>query len=274
MVCTIHSTEHGRNSGIRTDIQKYISSVEWALTYEAWKIVTCSYYMRQEVRNTFNAPWDKIWIIPNGVNPQAYQFAFDWLPFRRRFAMDNEKLIFYIGRHVYEKGIHVLAEASYKIINEVDQVKFVIAGTGPMTNEIKNRVWCMGIQDRFVFPGYIDLDTRNKLYRVATAAVFPSLYEPFGIVALEAMAAECPVVVSDTGGLGELIQHEENGLKTVPGVAESLAENIIKLIENEELAKKIKHNAAKTVNEKYTWDKIAVITENMYRMIKDEEKNR
>ena len=274
MVCTIHSTEYGRNNGIRTDIQKYISSAEWTLTFEAWKIVTCGHYMRHEIYNLFKVPWEKIWIIPNGINPQIYKFDFDWLPFRRQYAMDNEKLILFIGRHVYEKGIHLLAEASYRIVNEYGNVKFVIAGTGPMTNEINNKVHCMGLQDRFIFPGYIDMETKNRLYKVADTAVFPSLYEPFGIVALEAMAAECPVVVSDTGGLGELIQHEENGLKAITGVADSIADNIIRILGDEELANHIKQNALKVVNEKYTWDKVAVITNNMYEMVKEEKKSK
>jgi glycosyltransferase involved in cell wall biosynthesis len=272
MVCTLHSTEYGRNNGIRTDVQKYISSVEWMLTYEAWKIVTCSSYMRHEVNRVFNAPWEKIWVIPNGVDLQAFRFEFDWLPFRRNFAGDQEKLVFYIGRHVYEKGLQVLVEASYRIIREIGDVRFVLAGTGPMTDEIKNRVWCMGVQDHFVFPGYIDLDTKNRLFRVASAAVFPSLYEPFGIVALEAMAAECPVVVSDTGGLGELVRHEEDGLKAIPGSADSLADNLIRLLKSEELANRLKRNALWQVQEKYDWDKIAVLTKSMYQMVKDEEK--
>jgi glycogen(starch) synthase len=273
LVCTIHSTENGRNNGIRTEMQGYISSAEWTLTYEAWKIITCCHYMKQEVNNLFVVPMEKIWVIPNGADPQVYHFDFDWLPFRRQYAMDQEKLIFYVGRHVYEKGIHVLADASYKIINEFGHVKFIIAGTGPMTNEIKNKVYSMGVQDKFIFPGYIDTDTKNKLYRVADAAVFPSLYEPFGIVALEAMAAGCPVVVSDTGGLGELIQHGENGLKALTGVAESLADNVIRLLRNEETANYLKRNALKSVREKYAWDKIAVITNSMYHMVKEEEKS-
>ena len=272
LVCTIHSTENGRNNGIRTEMQRYISSAEWALIYEAWKVITCCDYMKKEVNRLFTVPMEKIWVIPNGTDPRIYQFDFDWLTFRRQFAMDHEKLVFYIGRHVYEKGIHILAEASNKILNELGNVKFVIAGTGPMTDEIKSKVYSMGVKEKFIFPGYIDTATKEKLYRVANTAVFPSLYEPFGIVALEAMAAGCPVVVSDTGGLGELIQHEGNGLKTLTGVAESLADNVIRLLRNEELADQLKCNALKAIHEKYTWDKVAVITNNMYQMVKEEEK--
>lgn len=272
MVCTIHATEHGRNNGIKTEMQKYISSVEWMLSYEAWKVVACSNYMKEEINSILGASWEKIWVIPNGVDDNCFDFSFDSVSFRRRFACDNEKIIFFVGRHVFEKGIHLLIEAANKIINEYNDVKFVIAGTGPMTGEMKNAIRNIGIEDKFVFPGYIDLDTKNKLYKVSNAAVFPSLYEPFGIVALEAMAAECPVVVSDVGGLSEIINHRENGLKMIPDSANSLADNVIEILKNEELANIMRNNAKQIVKERYTWDKVATITVDMYEMVKLEAK--
>lgn len=272
MVCTIHATEYGRNKGIRTEMQKYISSVEWMLTYEAWKVVVCSDHMKQEVNSVLGAAWEKIWVIPNGIDINCFEFSFDWLSFRRGFAFDNEKIIFYVGRHVFEKGIHLLVEAAHKIISEYNDVKFVIAGAGPMTEEMKNRVRDMGVENKFVFPGYIDLGTKNKLYKVANVAVFPSLYEPFGIVAIEAMAAECPVVVSDVGGLSEIINHRENGLKMISDSANSLADNVVEILKDEGLSNFMKNNAKNTVKERYTWIKIADITAEMYNMVKLESR--
>ncbi|MCH5139053.1 glycosyltransferase family 4 protein [Clostridiaceae bacterium UIB06] len=271
-VCTIHATEYGRNGGIRTDMQKYISSTEWFLSYEAWKVVACSNYMRHQISKIFSVPWEKIWVIPNGVEPEKFDFKFDWLNFRRKYARDEEKIIFYIGRHVFEKGIHLLIESAQGIISRYNNSKFVIAGTGPMTNELKHRVRQMGIESKFVFTGYMSDEDRDKLYRVANIAVFPSLYEPFGIVALEAMAAGCPVVVSDTGGLGEIVEHKVNGLKTINGSSESIIDNISQLLYNDELANRIKENAMKCVYEKYTWNKIAETTICMYNWVKDEAK--
>lgn len=269
-VSTIHATEYGRNGGIRTDTQRYISSTEWFLTYESWKVVTCSNYMRQQVRDLFASPWEKIWVIPNGIEPEKFNFAFDWLEFRRRYAEDNEKIIFYVGRHVFEKGIHFLIEAAGGIVKGYNNTKFVIAGTGPMTEELKNRVRQMGIEQKVLFVGYMNDEDRDKLYRVANVAVFPSLYEPFGIVALEAMAAGCPVVVSDTGGLSEIVDHKVNGLKAITGSTESLIDNVSELLYDENLVNTVKENAVKTVYEKYTWDKVAELTESMYGMVRDE----
>jgi len=271
MVCTIHATEHGRNGGIRTEMQHYISQVEWMLCYEAWKIVACSYYMRQEVYNIFRPTWEKIWVIPNGV-PKSPDLVFDTESFRKQYAANFEKIVLYVGRHVFEKGIHVLAEAAKEVVNRIGNVKFVIVGAGPMTAEIKDKVRNMGIESKFVFTGYVDSDTKNKLYQIADTSVFPSLYEPFGIVALEAMVAGCPVVVSDIGGLGEIIKHKQNGLKAYVGSANSLADNIIEILLNHEMAKNLKANAIKDVFNKYTWKKVAMLTSEMYDMVKAEAK--
>ncbi|MBC2579472.1 glycosyltransferase family 4 protein [Clostridium sp. DJ247] len=272
MVATIHATEHGRNRGIKTDIQRYISSTEWVLTYEAWKVVACSNYMRQQVNELFESPWEKIWVIPNGVDPEKFTFGFDWINFRRNFAKDNEKIVFYIGRHVFEKGIHVLVDASQEIVNRYNDTKFVIAGTGPMTEELKNKVRERSLESKFLFTGYMNDETRDKLYRVANVAVFPSLYEPFGIVALEAMAAGCPVVVSNTGGFNEIIEHRGNGLKAVAGSTESIIDNVSELLFNDNLARTVKENAINTIYAKYTWEKVAEITSNMYELVKTEAK--
>jgi len=271
MVCTIHATEYGRNGGIRTDMQRYISSAEWFLTYESWKVIACSDYMKNEIRNVFNLPEEKIWVIPNGVDGESFNLEFDYESFRRNYALDEEKIVFYVGRHVYEKGIHLLIEAAPDILREYNNTKFVIAGKGPMTEELKNRVKALGIEEKVMFTGYMSDETRNKLYKVSNAAVFPSLYEPFGIVALEAMAAECPVIVSDTGGLGEIITHKYNGMKIITGVVDSVRDNVVELLKNEQLAEYVKKNALKDVYVKYTWNKIAEHTNLVYKRVKEEE---
>lgn len=269
MICTVHATEHGRNAGIRTDLQRYIASAEWMLTYEAWKVISCSEYMKDEIKNIFNVPEDKLSIIPNGVELDSFKIDFD-KEFRSNYAQPDEKIIFYVGRHVYEKGIHLLIEAAPDIINRYEKAKFIIAGQGPMTEELKEKVRLLGLESKILFLGYIEDSIKIKLLKVADAAVFPSLYEPFGIVALEAMAAGCPVVVSDVGGLKEIVQHEVNGLKIITGSKDSLRDNIVRLLVDNSLKEKlIKDGAKETLNE-YSWDKIALKTIELYGKVKEE----
>ncbi|WP_010235795.1 glycosyltransferase family 4 protein [Clostridium arbusti] len=270
MVSTIHATEEGRNNGIRTDMQRYISSAEWLLTYESWKIISCSNYMKTQIINNFNVAEDKVWVVPNGVYSKDFDFDFDPLEFRRNYALDEEKIIFFIGRHVFEKGIQLLIDAAPQIIAGYRGAKFVIAGTGPMTEELKYKVKKMGLENKILFSGYMNNETKSKLYRVANIAVFPSLYEPFGIVALEAMIAGCPVVVSNTGGLSELVEHRVNGMKMINGLTESLKDNVLELLYDDKLCEYIKKNAKESISERYTWEEVAKLTSKMYNSVKEE----
>ncbi|QAT41124.1 glycosyltransferase family 4 protein [Clostridium sp. JN-9] len=270
MVSTIHATEYGRNGGIRTELQKYISSAEWMLANESWKIVTCSSFMKKQVCELFSVQEDKVWIIPNGVN--AVNIEEDLSEFRKKYALDNEKIVLFIGRHVFEKGIQILIDTVPGILKSYPNAKFVIAGKGPMTEELEDRVCKMGLKEKVLFSGYMNDEERDKLYKVSNAAVFPSLYEPFGIVALEAMAAGCPVVVSNTGGLSEIVQHKLNGLKVTPGSCDNLRDSILEILSNDKLAEQFKENGLNSVKEKYEWHKVAELTMEMYNMVKEESK--
>ena len=92
------------------------------------------------------------------------------------------EIVLYVGRHVYEKGIDLLLSAAPKVLQYRPQAKFIICGKGPLHDELKRQAWELGLGDKALFPGFIDDRTRNSLYRLADAAVFPSRYEPFGIV--------------------------------------------------------------------------------------------
>lgn len=272
LVCTIHATEHGRNRGIWNDIQKYISSAEWLLTFESWKVITCSNYMKEEVKNIFSLPEDKISVIPNGINKEIFNIEFDKLEFRRKYAQDKEKIIFCIGRHVYEKGIHLLIEASKDVIDNYNDVKFVIAGTGTMTDKLKEQVKSLGVEEKVIFTGYMNDIEKTKIYKISDITVIPSLYEPFGIVALEAMAAGCPLVVSDVGGLKEIVEHGVNGMRAINGSKDSIKDNILILLKDEELRNKIIKNGYDLISNKYSWDSIAQDTIKLYEKIQEEAK--
>ena len=267
LVCTIHATEHGRNWGIHNDVQRYIDSVEWWLSYESWKVIVNSQYMKNETKNIFQLPEDKVRIINNGVNPDKFKgFDRDY-DFRRNYASDNEKVVFFVGRLVNEKGAQVLVDAIPKIINYYHDVKFVIAGKGPQLDYLKGKVWGMNISHKIVFTGYISDRELCKLYKCADIAVFPSLYEPFGIVALEGMVANVPVVVSETGGLGEIVNHGIDGMKSYAGNSNSLADSILEILFNPEKAEDMRKNAFEKVKTMYNWDVISQQTLDVYREV-------
>ena len=116
IVSTIHATEAGRNSGIHDEQQRYINDTEWMLTYESAEVIVNSNYMKNELQRLFGLPYEKINVIPNGVNLSLFNGIERDYNFRRRFAMDNEKIILFMGRLVYEKGIQHLISAMPKIL--------------------------------------------------------------------------------------------------------------------------------------------------------------
>jgi len=267
LVATIHATEYGRNRGLHTDEQRYISDVEWWLAYEAWRVICCSRYMHHELQRVFHLPDDKIEIVPNGVEPSQFRVSRQDASMRSRFAAADEKIVFFIGRLVQEKGVQVLLEAAPRVLAAAPKTKFVIAGKGAMLESLRGQARQLGIESKLYFTGYIDDLTRNALYQAAMAAVFPSLYEPFGIVALEAMAAKVPVIVSDTGGLAEIVDHGVDGLKCYPGNAVSLADQLITLLQNEDLAMRLAAKAAEKVESEFSWQEIANQTQNIYKQV-------
>jgi len=267
LVATIHATEYGRNKGLHTEEQRYISDVEWWLAYEAWRVICCSRYMHHELQRVFHLPDDKIEIVPNGVEPTQFRAYRKDTTIRNRFAAADEKIVFFIGRLVQEKGVQVLLEAAPRVLAAAPKTKFVIAGKGPVLESLRGQARQLGIENKFYFTGYIDDFTRDALYQEAVAAVFPSLYEPFGIVALEAMAANVPVVVSDTGGLSEIVDHGVDGLKCYPGNAASLADQLIALLQNEDLALRLATKALEKVEREFSWQEIAHQTRNIYQEV-------
>jgi glycosyltransferase involved in cell wall biosynthesis len=263
LLVTIHSTEMGRRDGLHTTAEKMIHETEAWLTYEAWKVICCSDYMISHVRYVFGLPNDKLVMVPNGVNIDCYNSNEDFATFRAKFALPEEKIILFVGRLVYEKGIHVLINAVPKIIGKVN-AKFIIVGSGYMKEQLLNIVRSMGLEHKVLFQGFLDEATLLKLQMCADVSVVPSLFEPFGIVALEAMAAKSPVVASDTGGLSEIIEHDVTGVKVYPNNPDSLAWGITKVLQDESYAKCLRDNAYRRVQQKYDWAKIAQDTKRIY----------
>ena len=266
LISTIHATESGRNSGIHDETQRYINDSEWMLTYESSEVIVNSNYMKNEVQRLFGLPYDKINVIPNGVNLQLFSNVNVDYDFRRQYAMDNEKIILYVGRLVYEKGIQNLIAAMPKILDRYHDSKLIICGRGGMIDELREQVKYLGIDNKVYFAGYCDSKKMQKMYKCADVAVFPSTYEPFGIVAIESMLSGTPTIVSDVGGLNEIVEHGVTGMKSYAGNANSIADSVLALLFDPKLCVNISQNAIKKVKENYNWAKITDNTYYVYQL--------
>jgi len=264
LIATIHATEFGRNQGIYTEEQRFIQNTEWWLTFEAWKVIVCSFYMKEEVKNLFNLPEDKVKIIYNGIDPENLKTSLNPEELRDRYALPNEKIVLFIGRMHPQKGAEYLLKAAPTIIDRYHDVKFIFVGTGPQLNYLMEEAYKLGISNKVIFTGFIDDNLRNVLLHIADICVFPSIYEPFGIVALEAMAIGKPVIASNLGGFSEIIENEKDGFLFTPKDERDLTEKIITLLTNNELRVSIGKNAAKKIQEKFLWDTVAKETLNTY----------
>jgi glycogen synthase len=270
LVSTIHATERGRSRGaLHSDAQYAINNVEWWLTFESWRVICCSHFMAQEVTGYFNCPPDKVSVIPNGIvtTPFDELDGRDLTALRSRFAASSERIVFHVGRLVYEKGLHVLIDSVPKVLAQYPAAKFVIAGTGGMLEPLRRQAENLGVSAKVYLTGFISDSDRNSLFKVADCAVFPSLYEPFGIVALEAMAAKTPVVVTEAGGLREVVEHGITGVTVYPSNADSLAWGILHTLQYPDWAKARVTNAYDLVRREYNWAHIAEQTVGVYQEV-------
>lgn len=269
LVATLHATEYGRRNGLHDDNERMIHQTEHWLAYEAWRVICCSRYMSDHVSWAFSLPPEKIDTIPNGVEVAKFVGTFHRASFRKLYAMAEEKIVLFVGRLVYEKGASLIVEAIPHVLARVN-AKFVFVGEGYMKEQLISRTRELGVAQKAFFTGYVDEKTLRQLYRIADVCVFPSLYEPFGIVALEAMAARAPVVAADTGGLSDVVDHDKTGVKVYSNNVESLTWGIIRILTDDAYANYLKTNASEKILDLYSWDQIAVRTRSVYQRILEE----
>jgi len=271
LVSTIHSTEVGRRNGIHNGYQRTIHNVESQLVHQSDRLICCSRFMAEQISQTFGVPMTKLDIIHNGVDASKFNIKANIQKAKEKYAPKGEQLILYVGRLVHEKGVHVLIGAMPKVLSKMPNVRLIIVGEGGMKESLKREAQELGVSDKVLFAGFIDDETLRLLYKISDVAVFPSLYEPFGIVALEAMAARLPVVVSDVGGLAEIVKHNETGVKVYPDNSDSLSWGVLKVLMNPKYADILRRNAYNVVISSNDWDSLAEKTAETYAKILPQE---
>jgi glycogen(starch) synthase len=239
---TIHATEYGRHQGwVDKHPQSHIHGIEHWMANRAEQVIACSAYMRDHISDIYGIEEDRIVVIPNGIDPADLRPADEpeMRRLRAQFAAPHEKLVLLVGRLVYEKGFQFALEAMPEVISTLGDVRFLVAGSGTHEQELRAQAAELGLEGHGTFMGWIGDDVLHTLYRIADLTVVPSIYEPFGLVALEAMASGCPCLVADTGGLREVVPHQEVGLRFRSRDPRSLARFAIRLLSDEELGHRL-----------------------------------
>jgi len=268
-VTTIHATEHGRHQGwVQDPPQSHIHGVERWMARRAERVIVCSYYMRGHVADIFDIDERRIAVIPNGIDPRDLRPVADLQALRREFAAPHEKLVLLVGRLVYEKGFQLALDALPGVIERVGNVRFLVAGSGTHEAALREQAHELGLYEHGGFLGWIGDDVLHSLYRIADLCVVPSIYEPFGLVALEAMASGCPCIVADTGGLREVVPTGERvGLRFNGGDAEHLGMMIERLLVDDALRDRLVMEASEHVL-RFDWDDVARRTRAIYSSVR------
>ena len=199
---------------------------------------------------------DKVEVIPMGVDLKGL-FTPD-----PRVERKTDELLF-VGRLVEKKGVHFLLEAMPAVIKKHPTVRLILAGSGPMEEELKQKAAQLHLSDKVDFLGMVAQTQLPALYQRATLAIFPFVVaksgdqEGFGLVQVEAMGCECPVIAGDLPAIHDIIAHEENGLIFPSGNTQALADAIIKLLDDPELRARLAGEGRKSVVQKFDWEAIA-----------------
>ncbi len=267
----VHSTEKGRTLGHGSDV---IYNIELRGGHLADTIVTVSNAMRDELI-TLGFPAEKIRVIYNGVDPEKYsmqQVSKEKIAqLRQRYGLkDGDLIILFLGRLVLVKGVDKLIGAMPHVLHKIPNAKLVIVGLGEMRDYLVKMVQNLNLQDvvKFCFE-FIPEEERIAHYAACDVAVFPSLYEPFGIVALEAMSMGKPVVVGASGvsGMREIVipvGQDQCGFHVNANDPPDIAWGIISALQDPQRRMQLGQNGRKRVLQEFTWDIIAKRTVDVY----------
>ncbi len=271
VVFHVHSTEWGRSGGQGSTVVSYL---EHSMAEVADHIITVSYAMRDDlIRHGWSAP--KISVVWNGVDPERYDpekcNPEDVRRLRERYGvMEDCQMILFLGRLTWVKGIRNLVQAMPLILNEYPKAKLIILGKGEEEKDIIETAKRLGIKDNVICNfEFVPENERILHYAAADVCVFPSIYEPFGIVSLEAMSMKKPVVVGARGVVGFREQviasgPEQNGVHVNGEDPSDIAWGIKEVLRDPQRAKVWGENGRKRVQEYFTWRKAAEETIEIY----------
>ena len=262
LVTTFHGTERGRHGGhLAPGEPTDINSVEWWLAYRSRLVTASTKLMVREIVEGFEMDPSVVHRIPAGIDPTWWATAGpDEVETRARSG-----LVLAWGRVQYEKGFQVLARAIGLLRYRVAGLECVIAGRGSYLPELQSQIDIAGVGDVIQLPGFVADNDLRAMIHSAGCVVIPSLYEPFGVVALEALAGRAPLIVAETGGLAELVGGTGSAVTFEPGNAADLADCLERVLTDPDLADDLARRGEELINASYSWDAIGARTITLYR---------
>jgi len=227
LVVHVHSLEPDR-SGLYVNEQ--IDQIERFGIQAADRVIVVSHYTRKMIQEQHGVPAEKISVIHNGVYPRqaikGYRIKKTW----------PRHVVLFLGRVTFQKGPGYFVDVAHRVIPHIPDVLFVMAGSGDMLASIMEKVESLQLQNNFLFPGFLQGEDLEEMFSIADLYVMPSVSEPFGIAALEAISFDTPVIISKQSGVAEVIDH---ALKADFWDVDRIADMIINALLHEELRREL-----------------------------------
>ncbi len=252
LLVTVHSIEHDRNP---ISPNQWITDIEWKGMYDADRVIAVSSYMKDRIVQNYGVPPEKIDVIHNAVEASEYGGG-------RIMFGGGEKIVLFLGRLAMQKGPDYFLRSARKVLEKEKDVRFVVVGTGGMLPQLIDQSISEGIADKVTFAGY--QESISEYYRMADIYVMPSVSEPFGITALEAMASGTPVLISKQSGVSEVLHH---CMKVDFWDTDEMANKIIGMLKYNVMRDEMRTNGTREIDG-ISWGKIADRTRDLYsRMV-------
>jgi glycosyltransferase involved in cell wall biosynthesis len=245
LIVTIHSTEYDRTGSLSPN--QWILDREANVMKFADLIITVSELMKKQLIERYNVDPNKIIVIYNAIDHENWAVR----EIERRFV--NQKVVLFMGRLTIQKGPDFFLKAAKKVLEKNKDVRFVLGGRGDMLPQLIRESIAMGISDNVMFLGYVPEEELPKIYAAADVFILSSVAEPFGITALEAIAAGTPTIITKQSGVKEVVKH---AFTVDFWDANEMANKILALISYPSLHKTMKENGRHEIS-KYTWGRVA-----------------
>lgn len=263
LVVTMHASEHGRQQGwLGEPVPRAIHSVERWLCGQADQVIACSAYMAGQLTELFGLPPERLQVIGNGVGALPGPASATRWP--------GDPLIAFAGRLVHEKGLQELIKALPLLRCQFPGLRLVVAGTGSELAEQRDRAERYQVAELISWPGFLDQAELAGLLGAARVVVVPSVYEPFGLVALEAQLAGTPVAVADTGGLRELVEPGVTGSRFASQDPAALAAAVAGLLTDPDGARAMAATARQQALSRFSWPAVASRTGSVYQQARSD----
>jgi len=260
LVVHIHSTEFDRSG---SGVNQRVYDIERAGLHGAQRVIAVSRLTKDIVTSRYGVPESKCRVVYNAitVNGKPMPIHFD------RIEKDD-KIVLFVGRITMQKGPEYFLAAAKKVLGVMDNVKFIIAGSGDMIKRIIELAAALGIGHRVTFTGFLRGDDLDRIYEMADLYVMPSVSEPFGLTPLEALSHDVPVLISKQSGVSEVLTH---ALKVDFWDINEMANKIIAVLRHPPLQKTLREHGAFEVR-KFSWVDAARACVEVYREVAGETK--